>query len=285
MNELPGMGGVNNNENFILNCDGWNKYSFVLKDTSLPLSTPIIALAPMTGAIENAGWKDEKSFYKDIFLTALKNNARLCIGDGTPDEKLLYGIKAVKELSESEKNLKAGVFIKPYENRKIFERAEWAISSGIAESFGIDIDAYNIVTMRNKANLEKKDSKLLLELKNFFNKKGFPFIIKGIFSKEDIELVNLVKPDVAYISNHGGRVVTEKGSTADFLFNNAEVLKQGSKEIWVDGGIRTQEHINIAAALKADRVLMGRPFITKTIKEKLQKLHSGFQSENLANLM
>ena len=99
----------------------------------------------------------------------------LSIGDGCPDEKLLWGIEAVKSV-----NKKAAVFIKPYENKKILERIEW--SASVAECIGIDIDAYNIVTMRNKVNLEKKTEKNLVEIKNRLSALGLPFVLKGIFN-------------------------------------------------------------------------------------------------------
>ena len=301
INELPGMGGVEDNTNFILNCAAWNELcgteneaeytgtsrvpesisgstdAFCAREnTAAPAGTSAphtrLALGPITGAVENAGWPDEKSFYQALYTLAVNSDADLCIGDGTPDEKLLFGAEAVRTLSATHKGLKASVFIKPYENRKILERSEWA--EDIASTFGVDIDAYNIVTMRNKAHLEKKDTQLLLELKKHFNSKGFPFIIKGIFREEDISLVREVKPDVTYISNHGGRVQTKRGSTAQFLAAHSAELKKYSGKVWIDGGIRTLSHAEKALSLGADKVLLGRPFIT-ALERGLQKLTLG----------
>ncbi|MGP1587495.1 MAG: alpha-hydroxy-acid oxidizing protein [Treponemataceae bacterium] len=260
--ELPGMGGFKNSINFQNNCKGWN---IVAKKMNFPISTledyekgfnpkvyPV-RLGPMTGGVENVGYNDEQKFYTDLLSFADKLGYKLSIGDGCPDCKLLYGIQTLKDI-----NKKAAVFIKPYENKKIFERMEWAGS--VSSHIGIDIDSYNIVTMRNQVKLEKKNSLQLAQLKK--NSK-VPFVIKGIFTKEDIELVKEVKPDVAFISNHGGRVENRIGSTAEFLAEFANELKNFCDEIWVDGGIRTEKDINTALLLGANQVIVGRPLISE----------------------
>ena len=234
---LPGMGGVFESANFIQNVADWTKVReenpTAIEEYLKKNQSPKIALAPMTGAVENMGFEEEETYYKKI-VRALKNTkVDICLGDGCPDEKLLFGIKAVEETEQ-----KASIFIKPYINSKIIERMEWA--SKIADCFGIDTDAYNIVTMRNKVNLDKKNVETLSELKKIANTKyNVPFAIKGIFTQEDLELVKEVHPDIAFISNHGGRVETDRGSTARFLLEHAKEIKNYCKEIWVDGGIRT----------------------------------------------
>lgn len=268
--QLPGMGGVFENANFIQNVADWKK----IRDENPALLSKIedylktetlkVALAPMTGAVENMGFSEEGIFYEKI-VQALKNTkVDICLGDGHPDEKLLLGIKAVENAGK-----KAAVFIKPYFNSKIIERMEWA--SKIANCFGVDTDAYNIVTMRNKVNLDKKNVESLTELKKIANEKyNVPFAIKGIFTKEDLEIVKQVKPDIAFVSNHGGRVETDKGSCARFLFENADELKKSCKELWVDGGIRTSLDIATAYVLGANKVLLGRPFISAICKNDEQ---------------
>ena len=68
--------------------------------------------------------------------------------------------------------------------------------------------------MRNLVRLEKKTPAQISEIRK---KISVPYALKGIFCKEDIELVKEVKPDIAFISNHGGRIDTREGSTAEFL--------------------------------------------------------------------
>lgn len=249
--EMPGMGGVFQNANFIANCADWHKY------TKTSNSLPKIRLAPITGAVENVGWVDEKSFYETLLTAVSKAGVDLSIGDGTPDEKLLYGIEALKKLKK-----KAAVFIKPYPQDIFFERLTWA--EDVAEVLGIDIDSYNIVTMRNLVNLEKKSSTQLLEIKQ---RAKCPFALKGVFTKADLETVASVKPDIVVISNHGGRVETNRKSTADFLAENYCFLKKHCGEIWVDGGLRTSADLKVAKALGAKTVLLGRPFLTALLRD------------------
>lgn len=261
--ELPGMGGFSNNINFQNNCAAWKEIFQNLSQSEVEevnnSEKPILRLGPMTGGVENAGYFSEKQFYFDIINHAISQNLQLSIGDGFPDEKLLFGIEAVKS-----HNKKAAVFIKPYPNNRILERIEWA--NPVAEYIGIDIDSYNIVTMRNLVKLEKKTYENLSEIKKHLH---VPFALKGIFTQDDIELVKMIKPDVVFISNHGGRVENRIGSTAEFLQENAKTLSNYCNEIWVDGGIRTEQDAKLAKYLGANQVLIGRPAITQMCKTKL----------------
>lgn len=256
MGQLPGMGGIRNSENFILNCKGWK----LLPDGPFEYRTVPVRLAPMTGGQMNVGHPDEEHFYTDMIGACVRGGIELSIGDGSPDTKLLWGIKAVREAGK-----KAAVFIKPYENRRVLERLEWA--QEIASHGGIDIDAYNIATMRNQAKLEKKTASNLNEIKKFLSGRGIPFVIKGIFTREDMDLVRELRPDVAFVSNHGGRVDGPKGSTAEFLRNNIEELKKNCGNVWVDGGIRDSVDYAKAVSWGADEVLVGRPFATAVLPE------------------
>ena len=272
MGEMPGMGGVRNNENFILNCQGWAEQrtsdpTLISRFLEKSAFNPIIRLAPMTGALENIGFEDEQNFYYTMLFSAYKARLKLCIGDGTPDIKLQSGIGAVQWIQKQDASAKAAVFIKPYDNDRIFERIAWA--ENIAESVGIDIDSYNIVTMRNLVSLEKKNVGQLKEIKKHLH---VPFIIKGVFTEEDIELVKEVKPDAVYISNHGGRVETRKGSTASFLCAHAKELRNYCGSLWIDGGIRTAEDVVTAMALGAEQVAVGRPFATALCKGGTQEV-------------
>lgn len=263
--QMPGMGGPFESRNFILNYEGWEKIRD--EDAEKDFVPDIkIRLAPMTGGVENVGYPDEKLFYMDLIGACGKTKAGLSIGDGCPDTKLEWGIEAVKKNMPENGGKKAAVFIKPYPQESIFERFEKAMD--IAESFGIDIDSYNIATMRQKARLEKKSPAQLTEIKKYLNSKGFPFIIKGIFTEEDLETVTEVKPDAAYVSNHGGRVETRTGSTAEFLFKNHALLSSNSGAVWVDGGIRDAAQIKTAAFYGASEILIGRPFASAICRDK-----------------
>jgi isopentenyl diphosphate isomerase/L-lactate dehydrogenase-like FMN-dependent dehydrogenase len=260
---MPGMGGTDNNRNFILNCTGWEQIRTAAQKTGTPIVFPeipkdrtVIRIAPVTGAVENIGFANEQEFYSDYLFAAYKANIGLSVGDGYPDIKLQSGIGAVKLIQKNDSSVRAAVFIKPYTNEKILERVAWA--EGTAEIIGIDIDSYAIVTMRNLVQLEKKTAAQLLAIKKTV---PVPFALKGIFSRDDIELLKEVKPDIAIVSNHGGRIRTRTGSTAEFLSDYASEIQKFCGELWVDGGIRTSADIRTALALGAKQVMIGRPFI------------------------
>ncbi len=257
--QIPGMGGPMENQNFILNYEGWEKIKSPREEDFIPNMK--IRLAPMTGGVENVGYQDEKTFYFDLIKGCRNCGAELSIGDGCPDEKLFWGIEAVKNM-----DTRASVFIKPYPQEKIFERMERSFD--IAESCGIDIDAFNIATMREKVHLEKKTPSQLREIKKYLNGKGLPFIVKGIFTKDDLDLTQELKPDVAFVSNHGGRIETRIGSTAEFLYAHKDFLKRYSGEIWVDGGIRNYSQARTAFYNGASEILIGRPFASAILKDK-----------------
>ena len=154
-------------------------------------------------------------------------------------------------------NPKAAVFIKPYPNPKIQERIDWA--KDVAEIIGVDIDSYNIVTMRNLVQLEQKTPSQIQDLKKYAK---LPFAIKGVFTQNDVELVKKIKPEIVVISNHGGRVENRLGSTAMFLKEMGSILKNYCDELWVDGGLRTKKDLLTASYFGVSEVMLGRPFIT-----------------------
>ena len=267
--ELPGMGGVYDNANFIENCAAWKEIP--LDDG--PVVAPALRLAPITGALQNVGYPDERRFYHDLISAARSADLALSIGDGYPDEKLRYGIEALETAGE-----KGAVFIKPYENSKILERVEWARS--VSEIVGVDIDSYAIVTMRNLVNLQQKSASQLAEVRRAA---GVPFAIKGVFRKEDIELVREVQPDIVVVSNHGGRVETDRGSTAAFLAHYGKELAGLCGELWVDGGIRNCRDVLAAGRLGAKTVMIARPVITALLAGGVSGVRSrlaGFFQQN-----
>ena len=282
---LPGLGGVFEGKNFQLNCEGWKELfdeacSKGAGDEirSISVRPELLRCGPVTGAVENIGYANEADFYLPYLMNAAQAGLGLCVGDGCPDEKLKLGTAAVKYLAENtvvecpqsgyiettadSTTVRAAFFLKPYPQEKLFERIEWI--RPYASHIGIDIDSYNIVTMRNLVNLERKTA---AQLEEFREHTKLPFVIKGVFTDEDIELVREVRPDVVYISNHGGRVETRIGSTANFLAEHAAELKKYCKEIWVDGGIRTREDIQTALYYGADQVIMARPLIRATFDD------------------
>lgn len=268
---LPGLGGVFEGKNFQLNCEGWHKLFEEAEAAGkgddirkIPVTPQQLRCGPVTGAVENIGYECEADFYYPYLMNAAQAGFGLCVGDGCPDEKLKLGTAAVRELSlelasTGSTTVKAAFFLKPYPQEKLFERIEWV--RPYASHIGIDIDSYNILTMRNLVNLERKTAD---QLESFRAHSKLPFVIKGVFTEEDIQLVREVRPDVVYISNHGGRVETRIGSTAQFLAEKASELKKYCKEIWVDGGIRTKQDVQTALYYGANQVIAARPLIRAT---------------------
>ena len=258
---LPGLGGVYDGKNFQMNYKAWKElYAKACNEgheeeiKKIKITSQTLRCGPVTGAQENIGYFKEEDFYFPYLENVFKAGMGRCVGDGCPDEKLKFGVEAVKKLQT-----KAAFFLKPYPQEKLFERVEWV--KPYAEFIGIDIDSYNIVTMRNLVNLERKTSAQLEEFRRYTK---LPFVIKGVFTLADIELVSEVRPEVVYIANHGGRVETETGSSGEFLAEHAEELNKYCKEIWVDGGVRCKQDVQTALYYGADKVIVARPFIRGT---------------------
>ncbi len=269
--QIPGMGGVFKSANFLANCADWKKYHIqdnfldkakeknteknIIDKNSMFVKMPKLRLAPMTGAMQNVGCKEEEPFYLDLINFSIRENLLLSIGDGHPDDKLRFGIEALQKV-----NRKGAVFFKPYPQAKLFERSDWAMP--VAEIIGVDIDSYNIVTMRNQVSLEKKTAKDLDDLRKYTK---LPVAVKGIFTQADIELVKELKPEIAIISNHGGRIETELGSTADFTAKHASTLAKYADQVWVDGGLRCKADVLAAGRFGISEVMIGRPCITQML--------------------
>ncbi|MCR5290916.1 MAG: alpha-hydroxy-acid oxidizing protein [Treponema sp.] len=269
---LPGMGGKNKNTNFILNCSAWEKIrqeagdSLVLQP--LPQDRKVLRTAPVTGAVENFDFPSEESFKTNYIFSAYKAGLALCSGDGHPDIKLRSAATAIKLLRKTDPTVASAFFIKPYSNSNIFQRIDWIKET--AQSVGIEIDWPN-----KHIELEIKTPEQLLEIKEYVNTKlHMPFSLRGIFKDEDIDLVAQVKPDIVVISNQGGRIDTNTGSTAEYLYHHAVDLKKYCEEIWIDGGIRSSLDIKTALALGASQVLAARPFLVALLTGGTQQLCS-----------
>ena len=246
--EVPGIGGKGRGDTFVNNVLSWEEISAPWMEARLPE----IAVAPITGVDENIGGAmPEAEFHDALVLGAKEAGIFSCIGDGVPDYKFTDGVAALVRHSR-----KAAIIIKPHRNRIIIERFE--LAAPYAEAVGIDIDACTLATVESKAAMEKKDARLLREIQEFVK---LPFVIKGICREEELELLDAVRPDIVVISNHGGRVADEFEGIAYTLERLAPRARNFCGEVWVDGGLRTREHLLKAAALGAKRVLIARPFI------------------------
>ncbi len=265
LGEVPGMGGRGEGTTFINNFQSWEKIDIEEGDM------PELGVAPMTGVDQNMGNPYPESIFHDYIVKGAKKAKILsCIGDGTPDFKLHDGIKALESNS-----VVGTAFIKPYPNSVILDRFE--LVKGVCDTIGVDIDSYRIPTMDGLVPLEKKNPEQLLDLKKSTNRR---FILKGIESSEDLELIKAVKPDVVVVSNHGGRVFDGGEGIAYRLQTLYKDLKNYCDEVWVDGGLRSLSHLKKASTLGAKRVLIGRPFIQETILSKDEGISNWIKSLN-----
>lgn len=276
--QLPGMGGVYENKNFQLNCSSWkqireNNPELLDSILSRKVSRNMLKNGPVTGAEQNIGYGNEEDFYLPYLSVSKNAGIGVCVGDGCPDEKLFYGLEAAKKCGFNA-SMKDGAafFLKPYPLEVLKKRVE--LIKDTASYIGMDIDSYNILTMRRLVNLEKKTARDIEAFRSLFKQ---PFVIKGVFTAEDVELVKEIRPDVVFISNHGGRIETRVGSSAEFLVTYGAELKKYCKELWIDGGIRTKEDIQTALYFGADRVILARPIISALTKG------GASQVENLIN--
>ena len=87
-----------------------------------------------------------------------------------------------------------------------------------------------------------------------------PVFVKGVLSPLDAELAIENGADGIVVSNHGGRQLDIAVAPIDALPAIVQQVRH-RVPVWVDGGIRSGEHVLIARILGADAVMIGRPLI------------------------
>jgi len=86
-----------------------------------------------------------------------------------------------------------------------------------------------------------------------------PFVLKGILSPEDARLAREMGADGVVVSNHGGRQLDSAVAPIDMI--RAVRQQSGDMTVLADSGFRRGSDVLKAAALGADAVLIGRPFL------------------------
>ena len=262
--EVPGMGGLGTGASFKANIEAISEYRFnmrVLHDVTDPvtnveflgkeLSMPVLA-APIGGVSFNMGGKiTEEAYVESVLEGCLEKGVLGCTGDGVPPFIHETGFATIKKLNG------AGIpFIKPWEDKELFEKLEKAENTG-ASIVGMDIDAAGLVTLKKMGR--PVTPKTPAKLRQIIESTSMKFILKGVMTPEEAEAAVEAGADAIVISNHGGRVLDYTPGTAEVLPEISEVVK-GQAVVMVDGGVRSGGDVLKMLALGADIVLIGRPF-------------------------
>jgi len=264
--EVPGMGGIGTGSSFIANIEALGGYRINMRtihevktvDTSIDLwgmklSLPVLA-APLTGTPYNMGGKmTEDEFLEAIMAGSLQAGTLGMTGDAADPSLWVSAMKAI-----ASSRGRAIAIIKPREQKEIISRIRDAEKAGAA-AVGMDIDGAGLITMSLKG--QPVSPKTLQEIKEVVSATRLPFILKGIMTPTEADLVVEAGAAAIVVSNHGGRVLDHTPGTADVLPEIAKRVK-GKLIILADGGVRAGADVLKFLALGADAVLIGRPLIT-----------------------
>jgi 4-hydroxymandelate oxidase len=267
--EVPGMGGLGTASSFKSNINALKKINFNMRlihdvkepDTSTvilgeKLSLPLFA-APIGGVSFNMGGGiSEEEYIRSILLGCRAKGIMGCTGDGVPEFIIETGLNEIKQAGGH------GIpFIKPWEDKELFEKFEKVKSSG-ASIMGMDIDAAGLITLKKMGR--PVSPRTVEELGRIIKKISAKFILKGIMTVEDALLAVDAGADAIVVSNHGGRVLEYTPGTATVLPEISDAVR-GKMTVLVDGGVRTGGDILKLLALGADGVMIGRPFCVAAV--------------------
>ncbi len=262
--EVPGMGGLGTGGSFKANLEALDCLRFnmrLIHDVSEPdtgtsflgmdLALPVLA-APIGGVSFNMGGGISEQEYIQAVVKGCDSKGILgCTGDGVPDMIHESGFEAIRSVKG-----KAIPFIKPWEDKELFDKLEKAEQTG-ADIVGMDIDAAGLITLRKMGR--PVTPKNLGTLKKIIDSTSMKFILKGVMTPDEALLAAEAGADAIVVSNHGGRVFDHTPGAAQVLPGIVDKVK-GKISILVDGGVRTGGDVLKLVALGADAVMVGRPF-------------------------
>ncbi|MEZ4529327.1 MAG: alpha-hydroxy-acid oxidizing protein, partial [Desulfobacterales bacterium] len=262
--EVPGMGGLGTGASFMANIESLAALRFCMRlihdvkqpDTSVnflgkKLEIPVLA-APIGGVSFNMGGKiSEEDYILAVLSGCLEKGTLGCVGDGVPPFIHEAGYAAIQSLGGR------GIpFIKPWEDRELYEKLEKAAAAG-AQIAGMDIDAAGLITLKRMGR--PVSPKPLEKIREIIGRSGMKFILKGIMTPDDARRALEAGADAIAVSNHGGRILDHTPGVAEVLPAVVKAVK-GRIFILADGGIRSGGDVLKMLALGADAVMIGRPF-------------------------
>ncbi|CAD5111220.1 DgyrCDS552 [Dimorphilus gyrociliatus] len=114
------------------------------------------------------------------------------------------------------------------------------------------------------------------DVKQFKQKTNLPVIVKGILTPQNaIEAINSGVSAI-WISNHGGRQMSDCPPTVEALEIISPVVKRYGIPLFIDGGIRSGSDVLKCLALGADMVFLGRPVISGLVVNGIQGIIDTF---------
>ena len=262
--EVPGMGGLGSGAAFRNNVTALAEYKLNLRTVHAAcepnltfslfghrLELPVIGAA-IGGIAMNMNEAMTEAEYAQAVVSGCRESGTVCMtGDGPVPVVFESGLTAARNVGGM-----AIPIIKPRQTDKIVELAMQAEAAG-AIAFGIDIDAAALVNMTNAG--QPVGPKTVEDLAYIKRHTSIPFIVKGIMTPDEAMACRDAGVDAIVVSNHGGRALDHTPGTAEVLPCIAEMVKESSLLILVDGGIRSGADVLKMLALGADAVLLGRP--------------------------
>jgi len=160
--------------------------------------------------------------------------------------------------------MKAGAktvrIIKPYkEEEKIYDQITFAKEAGAA-AVGMDID--HIFTRNGDEDItmgEQMEAKTMEQFRNYVEKAGIPFVIKGVLSETDALKALEVGAAGIVVSHHGGRI--DYAVPPLYVLPKIAAAVKGKLTIFVDCGVQSGADAYKALALGADGVCIGTHLI------------------------
>ncbi len=284
--EVPGMGGLGTAASFKDNMAALAEVKFNMRlihditdpDTAVnllgqDLALPILA-APIGGVSFNMGGQiSEEDYIQAVLEGCVAAGTLGCTGDGVPDFIHQAGFTAIEKCGGQ------GIpFIKPWEDRELYEKLEKAEKTG-ARIVGIDIDAAGLVTLAKMGR--PVTPKPAEELAKIIKSTSMKFILKGVMTPGQARLAVDAGADAIVVSNHGGRVMDHTPGAARVLPALVDAV-YGRLAILADGGVRSGADVLKLIALGADAVMIGRPFSVAAmggLKEGVQTYLETIQTE------